>query len=412
MAAICGCKNDMDNFAPRVGFAFQLTPKTVVRSGFGTFYGEPDSISHDGDGVFFNQAPAFTEISFPSDKLTHPALVVSQGFPTGLLPTTQLQPNVGAKSSYDFLPTQYAMEWFLDIQRQLPLDTVFTLSYLGSGTRHLTQLLDVNQPLTPGAASVQSRRPRTQFSSVGIRAPLGNASYQALAAKVEKRYSKGLTVLASYTWSHAIDDAIETDTNAGGQGLENNYDVQRSRGNSLFDLRHVFVGSVVYDMPFGKGRTWMNRGGPIDWVLGGWQVGGIVTLRSGLPFTPLVSTDISNTGTTNHPNRIGNGNLDPGSRTLGRWFDLSAFEIPTALTCGNSERNILYGPPSRNMDLKLGKNFHIGETKRVEFRAEAFNFTNTPHFNLPNVNINMPQGGTISGAGEGRDVQLGLKFIF
>ena len=408
----CGCRNDMNNFAPRAGFAFQLTPKTVIRSGFGLFYGEPDSISHDGDGVFFNQAPAFTEIAFPTDRLTQPALVVSQGFPPGLVPTDKLQPNVGAKSSYPYLPAQYAEEWFFDIQRQLPLDSVVTLSYLGSGTHHLMQNLDVNQPLTPGAAPVPTRRPRPFFAGITLRTPLGNASYQALSAKLEKRYSRGLTVLASYTWSHAIDDAIETDTNAGGQGLEDNYNVARSRGNSVFDLRHVFVASAVYDLPFGAGRTWLRRRGPADWLLGGWQLGAIVALRSGLPFTPLESTDISNTGTTNHPDRVKNGNLSSDQRTLDHWFDPNAFQLPAQYTFGNGGRNFLYGPPFRNADLKIGKHFRVSESSRLEFRAEMFNFTNTPHFNLPNANVNLPQGGRINGAGEARDVQLGLKFVF
>jgi len=271
-----------------------LTPKTVIRSGYGIFYGEPDSISHDGDGVFFNQAPAFTEISFQTDRLLQPALIVSQGFPPGLVPATQLRANVGARSSYPFVPSQYAEEWFFDLQRQLPLDSLVTISYAGSGTHHLMQTLDANQPLTPAAGAVQSRRPLPFFASINLRSPLGNAAYEALSAKFEKHYSKGLIMLVSYTWSHAIDDAIETDTNATGDGLQNNYDVARSRGNSVFDLRHVFVSSVVYDLPFGSGRTWLNRHGPLDWLLGGWQLGGIVTMRSGLPFTPLLSTDVSN----------------------------------------------------------------------------------------------------------------------
>ena len=180
----------------------------------------------------------------------------------------------------------------------------------------------------------------------------------------------------------------------------------------MFDVRHVFVSSIVYDLPVGHGRALLSRSDPVDWVLGGWQVGGIVTLRSGLPFTPLVSTDISNTGTTNHPNRNGNGNLASDQRSIARWFDLAAFSVPEQYTYGNSGRNFLYGPPFRNLDLKIGKNFMIGEARRIEFRAEMFNATNTPHFSLPNANINLAQGGTINGAGEARDVQLGLKFVF
>ncbi|HYM13343.1 MAG TPA: hypothetical protein VEU62_21575 [Bryobacterales bacterium] len=389
-----------------------MTPKTVVRSGFGMFYGEPDSIAHDGTERFWNQAPAFTEISFPTDRLLQPGLIVQDGFPAGLLPTTKLQPNVLARSAFPFIPTQYSMQWFYDLQRELPLQTVVTLSYIGSGTRHLVQTLDANQPLTPAPGAVQPRRPLPFFAGLTLMDPLGNASYQAVTAKAEKRYSQGLNLLAAYTYSHSIDDAIETDTLAGGEGLQNNYDVQRSRGNSVFDVRQQFVISGVYDLPAGSGRKWMNRKGPADWLLGGWQLGGIVTLRTGIPFTPLVSTDISNTGTTNHPNRAGNGNLSGSDRTIQRWFDTAAFAIPEAYTYGNGGRDILYGPNFNNLDLKIAKNFRVTEAKRVEFRFEMFNATNTPHFNLPNANVNLPQGGKITSAGEPRDIQLGLKFVY
>lgn len=117
------------------------------------------------------------------------------------------------------------------------------------------------------------------------------------------------------------------------------------------------------------------------------------------------------TGTTNHPNRAGNGNLSSG-QTLDRWFDLSAFTIPNQYTYGNSGRDILHGPRFHNADIKIGKNFRVTENKRIEFRGEMFNFSNTPHFNLPNANVNLPQGGQISSAQEARDVQFGLKFVF
>jgi hypothetical protein len=186
-------------------------------------------------------------------------------------------------------------------------------------------------------------------------------------------------------------------------------------------LRQAFVTSAIYDLPFGHGKRWMNQGGPLDWILGGWQAGGILTLRTGTPFTALVSTDISNTGTSNptggtanqnHPNRIGNGNLPSDQRNISEWFDLSAFSIPANYTYGNSARNILYGPGTNNLDLNLSKNFSISETKRFEFRAEAFNASNTPHFGLPAANINLPTAGRITSAAAPRQIQFGLKFLF
>ena len=157
--------------------------------------------------------------------------------------------------------------------------------------------------------------------------------------------------MGSYTYSHNIDNVAESLTNAGGQELQDSYNLSRNRGNSTFDIRQAFVTSSIYELPFGRGKHWLNKTGPLDWVLGGWQAGGILTFRTGTPFTPLVSVDISNTGTSNptggvsnqnHPNRVGNGNLPSGREHRG-WFDLSAFTVPGHFT-RRKRRDILYGP--------------------------------------------------------------------
>jgi hypothetical protein len=408
----CGCRHDNKNFAPRVGLAYELTRKTVIRSGFGLFYGAPDALTMQGPSRFAQQPPEFTNITFPTDRLLQPALVVSQGFPAGLLPTTVIQPNVQVFTVDEFLPSQYAMQWFLDVQRQLPLSSVLTLAYIGAGTRHLVHPWNVNLPLAPGPGAIQTRRPRPFFGAITQYEPVGNASYQAFTAKVDKRYKQGFTFLGAYTWSHAIDFTQGAFGDAGGPAWEFNYDGKKNRGNSTYDVRHQFATSGVYDLPIGLGRKWMNVHGPLEWVLGGWQAGAILTLRSGLPFTPLVSTDISNTGTPNHPNRTGEGSLSSGERSIDRWFDVSAFTLPAQYTYGNSGRNILFGPPLRNIDLKIGKNFTFRENKRVEFRCEMFNATNTPYFGMPNSNVNLPQGGRITSAAAPRQIQFGLKLVY
>jgi hypothetical protein len=407
----CGCEVPRANFAPRIGFAYQASPKTVIRSGFGTFYGQADHLAHDGSASFFHQPPDWTEIGLPTDRLRQPAAFVATGFPAGLIPTTQLRANSVGRAAYRRMPTQYSLQWFFDIQRELPLDTVATLSYIGNGSRHLHIFANFNQPFTPGPGAIPARRPFPFFSVVTLPQALGDSSYQALTAKAEKRYSKGFTVLLAYTWSHAIDNVDET-YNGLTAGIPNIYDISNNRGSSVYDRRHQTIVSAIYDLPFGKGRKWLAAGGPADWILGGWQLGGILSLRSGLPLTPGITADISNTGTTNRPNRVRNGTLSAGERTIDRWFDTTAFTLPALFTFGNSGRGILYGPPLRNMDLKIGKNFHFRERYRVEFRAEMFNFTNTPAFALPDRNVNLPQGGRISSAGEPRDIQLGLKLSF
>jgi hypothetical protein len=408
----CGCEHDNNNFAPRVGIAFQATRKMVIRSGVGLYYGQPDSISHDGDGRFYNQAPEFSEFTFPTDRLFQPALIVRDGFPAGLLPATTVQSNVAIKTALTFMPSQYTSQWFFDVQRELPLNTVFTLSYIGTSSKHMVWTRNLNQPLTPGAAAVQQRRPYPFFSGITVRDPGANATYNALFAKAEKRFSKGVTFLLSYTWSHSIDDGAGT-LNDGAGSFRNAYNIALDRGNSQYDLRHNFIGSFVYDLPFGRGRTVGANWHPaVNAVLGGWQLGGILFVRSGEPFSVTVSSDVANMGATNYADRLGNGNLPGDQRSIDRWFDTSAFAVPAQFTLGNSGRGILFGPGSVSMDAKVGKNWSFRDRLRVEYRLEMFNFTNTPNFGTPNGVINNQQVARINSAADPRRVQMGLKLVF
>ena len=155
----------------------------------------------------------------------------------------------------------------------------------------------------------------------------------------------------------------------------------------------------------------LNRGGALNALFGGWQLSGILTLRSGIPFTVTTSGGITNAGGADRPNRIADGTLPSGERSIDRWFDVNAFRVQPQYTYGNSGRNILFGPGLRNIDLSVGKSFPLGETRRLQFRAESFNFTNTPAFSQPSHSINSLGAATITGADDPRRVQFGLKFI-
>ena len=408
----CGCEHDNNNFAPRIGLAYRVTEKTVVRSGFGMFYGQPDAISHDGDARFSHQPPEFSEFTFPTDRLFQPALTVRQGFPTDLLPATTVQSNVGVKIATPFMPSQYTSQWFFDVQQEVPFNTVVTLSYLGTSSKHMVWTRNLNQPFTPGAAAIQQRRPYPFFGNITLRDPGGSASYNAFTAKAEKRFSHGMTFLASYTWSHAIDDGAGT-LDDGASGRRDNYNVSLERGNSQYDLRHNFIASFVYDLPFGRGRAMGANMHPVaNAILGGWQLSGILFVRSGEPFSVTVSGDVANMGATNYANRIGNGNLAASERSIDRWFDTSAFGVPAQYTIGNAGRNILYGPGSTSMDVKIGKNWMLTEQLRLEYRLEMFNFTNTPNFGTPNGTLNNAQVARITSAADPRRIQMGMKIVF
>jgi hypothetical protein len=406
----CGCIQNSKNFSPRVGFAYQGPWKTVVRAGFGFFYAGP-TVSGQDYARFFNQPPEFSEFTFPTDRLFTPGLIVSNGFPAGLFPTSAIRQNVTIDTAPERYPNQYAMEYFADVEKALTSDTVLTISYIGNGTRQLAYSVNLNTPYLPGPGVLQSRRPYPYFGTIQEYPAGANGSYSALAVKGEKRYSKGLTFIASYTWSHNITEGTGL-LNDDSQSLRDPYNIALDRGNAGYDLRHNFVASAVYDLPLGNGRRWLNHNGPVDWVLGGWQAGGIFTARSGQYFTPTINTDLANMGTTNYPNRIANGALTSDQRSIADWFNIAAFALPAQYTFGNSGKNVLEGPGLTNLDFNLSKFFVFGERFRLQFRAEAFNLTNTPAFGLPNAVINSPTAGKISTAGAPREVQFALKFLF
>lgn len=409
----CGCRNDKNNFAPRLGLAWKANEKTVVRAGAGVIYAQPDSIQVGAR--LSNQAPDFVEIGFGTLDRIVPRLTLSGGFPAVQLPATTVPGPalVGIDIPQEFLPTQYSQQWFLDVQHQLPFDTLLTVGYNGNGTRQMLAGVDFNLPfdIAPGPTPVASRRLWPFYTGATRQLPVGRLSYNAMTVKVEKRFSKGLTFLSAYTWSKTIDNVDETLSNSGVGALKP-WDRNLNRGRSTTDLRHNYVMSASYELPFGKGKTFMNTNRAADLVLGGWQLGGILTLQTGLPFTVNSGGGITNAGGADRPNRIADGNLPKSQQSIDRWFDLAAFTTQAQYTYGNSGRNILDGPGNKNLDLSLAKSFAVTEKVRVQFRAESFNATNTANFGFPAANINAAGVGTITSAAEPRRVQFALKAVF
>ncbi len=407
----CGCTEDWKNFAPRVGFEYQVHPGTVIRSGFALLFGEADGIQ-DTQGGFFNQSPFFDKIALKGNELTKPAGILANGFPAENYNSTAIPPKVNVDIADTYMPTQYTEQRFADLEQRLGNSATFTLSYLGSETHHLVIQVDTNQP-PPGPGSINSREPHPYFDSIDLEGPVGNAAYNAFTAKLDRRFADGFMLLGSYTWAHAIDNVVENLNDTAGEGIQNNYDLAAERGNSIFDLRNYFVASALYTLPFGRGQRFLNSGGGLTGaVLGGWQLGGIVTLHSGSPFTPYLSTDTAETGTTIRPNRIGSGLLPPGQRSINDWFNVADFPIPAPYTFGDSGRDILTGPGLRNVDLKIGKDFNMTGRAQMHLRAEFFNALNTPPFGAPNSEVDLPNAGTITTAGAAREIQLALKLTF
>ena len=204
---------------------------------------------------------------------------------------------------------------------------------------------------------------------------------------------------------------METNNGTGGNNPVVPWNIELNRGNSYADIRRQWAFSAAYELPVGKGKPWLNRDGAVNAVLGGWQLASLVTMRSGIPFTLTTSGGITNAGGADRPNRIGDGNLPSSQQSIYHWFDTAAFVVQPQYTYGNAGRNILFGPHLRNLDLSLSKRFAITENKHLQFRAEAFNFTNTPAFGQPGATLNGLGVGQITTAGTPRQVQFGLKFV-
>lgn len=403
---------DKRNFAPRIGLAWSpfADRKTVLRAGYGIFYSGQEIRTAAPLQLAYN-VPFYYEPQFFTNGIT-PGITVSQGFPA-LDPTKAVDPPVTREDMR--LKTPYFQHWNFGIERELPGQIGIDLSYAGSKGTHLQVVTDPNQVRTPGPADVQENRPYPNFGSFTSIENRGSSSYHSLQFKGQKRLSHGLYMLSAFTYSKSINDLPEIC--CAGPFPQNSYDLRSEKGRSDFDQRLRWVTSFDYELPVGKGRRFANQGGVMDFLIGGWHVGGILSFASGLPFSPLLGYDPSNTGSQGLPraDRIGKGNLPAGQRTVDRWFDLDAFAFPADYTFGNAGRNILDGPGSRDSNLALRKMFHAGERARVEFRAEFFNAFNHPNFAQPDNFIDDGPGGAAvitSLASPMRQIQFGLRIAF
>lgn len=384
-------------FAPRIGFAYRPLEDLTVRAGY---------------GIYYNQLDGNRE----SELLTVPFLIRESGLQnnpteTGApsATTATLLPKESKFSPVPFLLAHnpydkgfgYTQQWNLFVQKLLPAQFSFEVGYVGTKGTGLQTGRNLNAPL-PGPGTIQNRRPFPDFGGITWNEQSASSIYHALQSKVERRFSKGFTLLGSFTWSKAIDNSSES-----AQGLTNPFDASLDRGLSSFDVPFNFTLSSVYEFPFFR-RDSVNP--VVRHILGGWVFTEILTLRSGLPFTPVWSGDVSNTGSGARPKRICSGRLD--NPTLNHWFDTSCFVAPDPFTFGNSGRNILRGDSYENLDLGLYRNFSFSENQRVQFRAEFFNVLNHPNFALPVGTINTPSAGRVFGSSPGRIIQFALKYNF
>ena len=410
-----GFESDKNNFAPRVGFAWTLGEdgRTVLRGGYGIYYDQ--SPFAPAEALYFNSPYFDNNLFFPLPGLP---LTVNNPFPSFFpfpLPDSAL-------AIQRDLKTGYMQHWNLNVQREVGSKSVFEVAYVGSKGTKLLTARDINQPqprpLPPGLPFVP--RPNPRFDDIDLLESRANSNYHALQARFQQRLSRGLSALASYTWSKSIDDASNFFSSAGDPNFpQNSYNVAAERGRSNFDVRHRLSVSYSYLLPFGRNRQFLADSGWVTTLLTGWETFGILTFQSGRPFTVALLSEIDNSGTgrsilgfgaNDRPNLVGNPELS--NPTPERWFNTAAFAFPPLGTFGNAGRNILDGPGYQNVNASLVKNTHLNERVNLQFRAEFFNLFNHPNFNLPDNFLGSPTFGVISSAKEPRHIQFGLKLLF
>ncbi|MBV9676152.1 MAG: hypothetical protein JO185_07445, partial [Acidobacteriaceae bacterium] len=304
------------------------------------------------------------------------------------------------------LPTPYMNQWSFDIQQGLWSSGALDIQYIGSEATHLDRSYYNNTPL-PGPGTVNLRRPNPLFQDIRTIQNDEISSYNGLSITLRQRVSHGATALVSYTWSHTLD--VSTDSNGGGVP-QDAYNWRGDYGNSNWDVRHRFVGSFNYALPFFANTS----NGFVRQTLGGWQTNGIVTLQSGFPFNVTVPGDPANTGRSNiqRPNLIGPATSNCGRGHLTNCISTNAFALPV-LAYGNFGRNVLFGPGLYNVDFSLFKNFRFSERLNLQFRSEFFNLFNTPALSNPNSTFNASNFGTITSTKrDNRQIQFALKLQF
>jgi hypothetical protein len=409
---------------PRLGFAWTPQPKWSVRGAFGMFSYRWGADVYAVSAVR-NPTAFYTTGSMSESDHIHPVFLLSNPNPTLTLfvpsSKTRTPDALNGQGVADFpyeTPASKVYSWSFAIQRELPQQIVAEISYVGNTATNLSFPRDLNQLPESKLGQGLAARPYPNFQSVGATLFDGVSNYHGLQMALRKRYSRGISIDANYTWSknlNNVDSGGHADTTLGGNRMyqrANNPDL--NYGISTSDVPQMFKAVVAYELPLGRGKKLLSRGGPLDLLFGGWRASGVFIKQSGFPFMPSVSgTNNSGQlyGGTWYPNRTGNGSMsDP---TIYKWFDPSAFSVPAANTFGNSARNVLRGPGRTTFDASMGKNFAIRESMQLQLRFDATNILNHPCFSNPNASIGSTSAGIISGTSVGgRYLQLGARLVF
>ena len=397
---------DNNDFAPRLGIAWSPTDKWTIRAGAGIFYVQ-DIADIYLDAVRANLAGSRIQ----SANVSIPNLTFDNAFASPVISNPKV---LGIEAHRR---TPYSSQYSLNVQRQLTKDTVVEVGYLGSEAHKLWAWQPINEPLPSATGAPQARAPFPEIATQSwVMAGTGKSNYHSLTARLERRFARGFSLMGSYTWSKSIDIGSGARNHIGDQQFpQDAYCLQCERGLSVFDVPHRFITSSLYELPFGKGKALLNRGGISNVIVGGWQISSILVLQSGTPLDVISGLDAGNRGygtPPDRPNSTGvNAALD--SSNANRFFDKNQFLRVPAGTLGNVGRNTLLGPGIINWDVSAFKTFVVREQQQLQFRFESFNAANHANLGLPDVNLADAGAGTIRTTNTNmRNIQFGLKYIF
>jgi outer membrane receptor protein involved in Fe transport len=403
---------DLNNFGPRFGFAWSAAPRMVVRGGYGIFYAPQQASA--GVTLSANAAPPMVSTTDADPNYIQPAVSYTRSDAPLKYPFT----SYGAKfvtPAPTFFDTNYkesySQQWNLTVERELTPGTVASVGYVASKNTKVEASRALNLPRPNFGATREDPR----FTNITYIGPLSSATFHSLQVVFTRRLSRGLTVEANYVWAHSIDNfAPFFGLNSSAAPLQDHNDMRRERGESDFDVRHQAKSSFLYQLPFHSANRTAQQ------VIGGWEVSGIFSARTGTPFTVLTGGSTGDGQNNQRANLVPGQSMTTGaSRALNaQILNRAAFAIPTAadpatgLRLGDLGKSVLTGPPNVNWNLALHRRFRLGEGKALQLRGEFFNAFNQVNYSNPVTGLNNANFGKIIGASGGREVQLAAKINF
>ncbi|MBN9658817.1 MAG: carboxypeptidase regulatory-like domain-containing protein [Acidobacteria bacterium] len=415
---------DKTNFAPRIGLAYNWRDNTVIRLGYGAFYGGEENQGGNpnrGESVPFNQS---TDLARPTSAIfeVNPFFTggLSGGFPSNVF-------SLNAPVSFRGVATNFrnslVHKWNFAVQRELGWQSSLEVAYVGNHQAHQLFQPDWNACANIGTTSSTMQgcstalRPTPYIGGISGTASFGFGDYHGMTTKFDKRYSNGLMLMASYTYGHALANTGTTLSGSTGFGTIDPRNYSSSYSTAAWDIRHNFVSNFTYEIPFGKGKTWGTHMNAVaNALIGNWQANGILTLRTGQPFT-LRSNGCQGIWNACRPDLV--PGQDPqaapsGGRNPDKWFNTAAVVAPASLTGGNLGLQSNTGPAGRTLDFSLFKDFAFTERIKLQFRAEGTNVANTPQFSIPDNNRQNATFGRVTSTGSGteRHIQFALRLQF